>query len=88
MEKKRATWFLKAMIYLLTGLTVLCLVWRNEIVLGTGLIVGRWLMVLLAGWYLFRLSRRAAPKRFRVMVWTVLGLLLGEFTWLARPDGH
>jgi len=78
---KTTSRFLRFLIAVLVLAVVAMVIGRNHFVLGTGLIIGRWVWVFFAGLFWFLSKRRVAPNWVKMALPVALGLLLLEFGW-------
>lgn len=80
-ESKKPGLFFRILIYCVFGITVVFVFGRSHLILGTGLIIGRWALVFLGASLLYKVYLRRDLWHLRAFLVVSLAILLIEWTW-------
>ena len=82
MPKKKLNLFLKILITAFLTVVLLTVLGRNHFFLGTVLVIGRWLLLILGVVFIYFTKKRVTPKWLRVSVIVSVLMISIEFGWV------
>ena len=81
MKSKKLTATSRVMIWVLAILTFSLLVFRNHFILGTFLILSRWILLLFAAWFHVKTHRRNGRRIYLILTISICTLIFAEFVF-------
>ncbi|UTW61587.1 endonuclease/exonuclease/phosphatase family protein [bacterium SCSIO 12741] len=79
---KKLGWFFRMCLFIWVFATILVLVGRDTLILGTALILGRPLWIIGGVFWSWFIDRRLVSRPLKRVVWLLLALLLLEYSWV------